>query len=92
MDLLINRLNPRTQALVDAITSILCAIMCLVVVWYGTKVTVYYFRKGLYIPEVLNLPNGVLTVIIPAGCLLLFIQFVRRANEYLEKWTGSERQ
>ena len=92
MDLLTNQLNLRTQALVDAMTSILCAIMCLTLLWYGTKVTVYYFRKGLYIPEVLNLPYAILTVIIPIGSLLLFIQFVRRTNEYLNKWRNLERQ
>ena len=86
MDLLTNLLNPRTQILLDAITSILCAIMCLIVVWYGTKVTFYNFEKHLYIPGVVNFPQWILTVIIPAGSLLLFTQFLRRTNEYLKKW------
>ena len=91
MDLLTNQLNLRNQALAEAMTSILCAIICLTLVWYGTKVTVYYFQKALYIPEVLNLPYGILTVIIPIGSLLLFVQFIRRTNEYLRKWRNLER-
>jgi len=92
MDLFIHQLNPKSQALVDAINSILCAIMCSILFWYGTKVTVYYFEKGLYRPGVLSFPFGVLTIVIPAGSVLLCIEFVRRTRHYLEEWRTSEKQ
>lgn len=92
MDMLTNQLNAGGQNLLDAGTSILCASMCLIVLWYGTKVTVYNFQKGLYIPEVLSLPQGILTVVVPAGSLLLFIEFLRRTGESLQRWRHSEKQ
>ena len=38
MDLVLNRLNPATQYLMNSITSIIGAIICLVITWYGVKV------------------------------------------------------
>ena len=39
MDFLLNRLEGRNLAMLNMITSILGAIVCLVLVWYGVKIT-----------------------------------------------------
>ena len=85
MDLLVNQLNPRTQALLNIITSILGAIICLVIAWYGTEVTWSQFQKGITYPTVLEPPVFIILSVIPIGYFLLFIQFLRRTYSFLRK-------
>jgi len=89
IDLLLNRLNPRAQALLNMITSILCVIVCAVLTWYGTRVTWDYFRSGYYFSTPLETPQFVILGIIPIGSFLLVIQFLRRTYGYLKRWRTS---
>lgn len=89
IDLLLNRLNPRAQALLNMITSILCTIGCLIITWYGVRVTWDYFRSGYYFSTPLETPQFVILCVIPIGSFLLVIQFLRRTYEYLEGWRAS---
>ncbi len=89
MDQVINRLNPKTQALLNTITSTFGAIACLIVAWYGTQVTWGYFRGGDYYFTLLEAPKWPMTAIVVIGSFLLFIQFLRRSNWYLARWRAS---
>ena len=89
MDLVVNRLSPRTQALTNMITSVLGAIFCLVVAWYGAGTTWDMFQRGIHRSTVLMAPVAPLIAIIPIGFFLLFIQFLRRTYKYLGGWRAS---
>jgi TRAP-type C4-dicarboxylate transport system permease small subunit len=89
IDLVVNRLNPRNQCVVNSITSILGAITCLVLLWYGTKVSWEFFERGTITNTILELPSAPLFAIVPIGSFLLFIQFLRRSYGYLKSWKGS---
>jgi TRAP-type C4-dicarboxylate transport system permease small subunit len=89
MDIVLNRLKPGTQALLNMITSILGAIICLFLVWYGAQVTWEYFQIGYVIFAVLSIPSAYIIIIIPVGSFLLFIQFLRRSYGYLKSWRAS---
>jgi len=89
MDMVLNRLNPRHRSLLNAITSILGAIACLVVTWYGIKSVNYYFELGFVITSMLSPVKWPIMVIIPIGGFLLFIQFLRRTKSHLESWKAS---
>jgi TRAP-type C4-dicarboxylate transport system permease small subunit len=88
LDLVLGRLNPRTQVLLNIITSVLSAAICLALLWYSAEVTWDHFQSGWIRPKVLNIPSAYILVIIPVGSLLLFIQFLRRSYEYLRSWRG----
>lgn len=93
MDLLLNRLNPRTQALLNVITSIIGATICLIIAWYSVEATWENFRVGYQFAGQLNVPKFTVLLIIPIGSFLLFIQFLRRTNGYLASWrVSSNRQ
>ena len=89
MDIMLNRLKPGTQALLNMITSILGAIICLFLVWYGAQVTWERFQLGYYIFTVLSIPSAYIIVIIPVGSFLLFIQFLRRTYGFWRSWRAS---
>lgn len=88
VDLVLNALNPRSQTLLNIITSIIGAMICLIIMWYGIRVTGQYFEIGLPAPTELRTPRCIITAIIPIGSFLLFVQFVIRTHRHLEKWRG----
>lgn len=90
MDMVINRLKPRTQAMVNIITSISAAIPWLVITCYTANVTWDHFQRGfIMMRTALYMPSAPILVIIPIGSFLLFIQFLRRAYGYLASYRAS---
>jgi len=85
LDILIRRLSPKKQAYVYTVTSILGAIIFLILVWYGGKQTVDMYIRQVHIDmsylEPLKAP---ILVVIPIGSFLLFIQFLRMTIGYLK--------
>lgn len=82
IDILSARLKPRTQMWLNVIASIAGVIVSLVLVWYGTLVTLDVWQRGIINPTILRPPRAAIFVIIPAGSLLLLLQFLRRVWSY----------
>ena len=89
MDIIINALNPKIQALLGIITSIVGSAMSLYLVVYGIKVTWDYFERGVVECTPLLTPTYIILLIIPLGSIPLFIQFLRRTYGYLVLWKTS---
>lgn len=79
LDLLFMRLEPKIQAKLTVITSLLGAGFSMVFVLYGAWATIDAWRRGIVTPTILELPKAAILGIIPLGSLLLVIQFLRRA-------------
>jgi C4-dicarboxylate transporter DctQ subunit len=89
MDIVLNQLNPRTQAMINVITSGISAIVCFILTWYGAKVTWELFETGYFTPTLLELPKFIIIAIIFIGSFLLFIQFLRRTHNKWGSWRAS---
>lgn len=83
LDVVVERLSPRVQALLGSITSILSIIISLLLVVYGFQVTWDCFQRGIFRLTPLLAPMWPLIIIIPIGSLFLLVQFVRRTYGYL---------
>jgi TRAP-type C4-dicarboxylate transport system permease small subunit len=83
MDLIILRLNRKTQAIVNGVVSILGAILCSVFAWFGLVVALDRLSRGIVQPTLVAPPDFPLFAVIPVGFFLLFIQFLRRAHRIL---------
>ena len=92
MDWVIDRLNPRNQALVNMITSILSGIMWLVIFWFTAQLTWRLFLEGEHIDTGLQPLKAPLVVIIPVGSLVLLTQLLRMTRDYLRRWRTSPDQ
>lgn len=92
MDMVLNRLNPASGAMLNIITSLIGALVCLVVIWYGSQVTGNYFAKGIRFAGQFRIFQGPILMMIPIGYFLLFIQFLRRINGYLGSWRAARAQ
>jgi len=86
MDILVNALNQRTQALLGIITSIIGVVISFYLVAWGSLTTWDHYQRGILQMTPLLTPSAVLLAIIPIGGILLFIQFLRRTYGYLRAW------
>ena len=87
LDLLLNYLSPRNQALLNTLSSIIGAIVFLVVTWYSVETTIKLYQLGYYdVETILQTPKWILLTVIPFGSFLLFIQLLRRSHGFLRRW------
>jgi len=84
IDIVLNRLSHRAQAILNSITSILGAIIWFIITWYGAQVTWTYFLNDVRTPSFLEMPFAPLLIVIPITSFVLSIQFLRRAYGYLK--------
>ena len=88
IDLVTGHLSPRGQAMIMVITSFVGALTCLVIFYFGAKVTWFCYRTSYLAPTELRTPQFLIVLIIPLGNLLLFIQFLKRGCRNLVLWRG----
>ena len=86
VEMVLSRLKPKTQAIVNAGTSIVGAIACLTLVRYSAQVTWELFRTGAYTNTPLEAPKFPLFAVIALGCFLFCLQFLIRAHKYIRSW------
>jgi TRAP-type C4-dicarboxylate transport system permease small subunit len=89
-DLLLVSLSPKNKALMNTVTSILGAVICLFVAWFGSDVSWEKLQSGAFQPTAIEPPDFPIFVIIPVGSFLLFIQFLRRAYKNLWNWRTAQ--
>ena len=86
VELVVDHLKPKPQAMVGAVTSILGAASCGVLVWFSAEATLTHYVRGVWDPgSLLEIPTAYVMLIIPFGSFLLFVQFLRRSSRYFKK-------
>ena len=83
---LLDQISEKKRALLNIITSILSALICLVLAWYSAFLTLDHFQRGVTAATFIEPLKAPILIIIPIGSFLLFIQFLRRSYGYLESW------
>ena len=91
MDLVLNFLPERTRYLVNILTSLLGATICITLCWYSGEVTWDHFIRGAAEQAMLDIPKAPVMAIIPIGCLLLSIQFLRHARTHFKTWQAFQK-
>ncbi|MBW1804514.1 MAG: TRAP transporter small permease [Deltaproteobacteria bacterium] len=86
MDLVLHSLSPKTQSLVNTITSFVSAVICFLLTWHGIRMTLYFFKLGYKTPTVLMVPKSMIIAIIFIGSFFLCIQFLIRSYRQLMTW------
>lgn len=89
-DLFFARIGAKNKALLSMVTSILGALICLLLTWFGAYVSWEKLKNGAYQPTPIEPPDFPIFVIIPFGFFLLFIQFLRRAHKNLGIWRATQ--
>ena len=87
IDIAVNLLKPKANDAVNAMTSLLGAMLCLIVCWSSTAASLDHFRRGVLTMSAIPFPLGPLLLIQALSLFLLFIQFLRRFYKHLKSWT-----
>jgi C4-dicarboxylate transporter DctQ subunit len=89
LDLVYTRLRPKNQSIAGVFTSMLAAIVFLMITFYGVKVTLHQFQTKYFTPTILEAPKFLITLIIPVGTFLLLIQIIRKIYQHLTDLVGA---
>jgi C4-dicarboxylate transporter, DctQ subunit len=92
MDIILQLFKPKHQALINAVTYIIGLIICIIIVWYGTIVTLDFYQRDIITGVMLKLPRAPLLAIIPFSFLLLSIQFIKMIIGYFRQWIDLRNQ
>ena len=88
MDLIVDHLSLRSQALINFVTSLIGAIVMLIMAGVGLMTTLYWI--GNKTPTMLMLPRSPIISIIFIGSLLFAVQFLVRAVENFDRWRAEK--
>lgn len=83
--------SPKAQSGIKTLTSLLGAFICLILFWYGFQGTWDYYKRELWFPGGMRIPQYPILAVIVIAYFLLFIQFLRRSHGYLKQWKGKQR-
>jgi C4-dicarboxylate transporter DctQ subunit len=84
LTILYERLSPRRRLIMEAINSFIGAIVCGFVVWYGVADILDAIAKGIVLARPIPVPKYLVLWVIPFGCLLLLVQFVKNGFQSLD--------
>ncbi len=90
IDLVLQKMKPKTQAILNIITSIICAIAFLIIIVWSIISILESIELGLFTPTELETPKHYVMLCIPFGSILLFIQFLRRTYRNYKLLKGLE--
>jgi C4-dicarboxylate transporter, DctQ subunit len=83
LELVLSKLNPSVQRIMNFCTSVVGAMVCFTLTWFGITFTWDLFQSNYFTPGTLMLPKYIFAAIIPIGSFTLFVQFLRRAYRNL---------
>jgi len=79
IDLIIERIRPITRRWLHLVLSLLAAVTCFTLVWFGLLVALDQFQNEIREPTIMAPQSFWITLVIPFGFFLLGVQFLRRA-------------
>ena len=82
VDILIDMLPERVRRIVQVLGSLVGAAACLTIAWFATQAVIVSVQRGILIAAEIEIPRAWNLVVIPLGCFLLGIEFVRRAIRF----------
>jgi C4-dicarboxylate transporter, DctQ subunit len=86
MDMVTDRISPRSRHLLGAITSYFGAVLCLLLAFFGARATVHAVRTGYTLMTYLEIPSAYINFIIPLGFLMICLEFVVRGNHCIRAY------
>jgi len=80
IDLLVAGRSPKVRRRLHVVSSLMGALVCLVLTVFGTLEVIGSWQRGILVPAELEVPRAFNLAVIPLGSLCLCLQFVRRAR------------
>jgi TRAP-type C4-dicarboxylate transport system permease small subunit len=78
----LNRLTRKAQSLINVVTSLFAFLVLAILTYYGTYITIDFYQRKVPTLKYLKIPEFLVIMVIPIGCFLFSVQFIRRAYRY----------
>lgn len=85
LDLVLNVLRRKSRARIEAVTSLVMAVVSLVFTWSSAHYTIYLFQNDITIQKYYTIPQVTVFFIIPVGFFLLFVQSLKRTYQFIRQ-------
>lgn len=82
VDLLTSAVPAHVERGLYVVGSIVAAVVCFVMTWFSLSTVQLSLQRGVMVAAELEIPRAINLAVIPLGCALLGIEFVRRARRY----------
>jgi C4-dicarboxylate transporter, DctQ subunit len=92
MDLLLNKLPPIGQVILNTITSIIAAVICLIIIYFGVVTALDSFLTNYRFLKILNIPAYPIIGIVTFGFVLLFLELIRKILAYINELRNIRKQ
>jgi C4-dicarboxylate transporter, DctQ subunit len=79
VDLIVTQVPANVRKVMLVTSSLIGAAACLAITWFGTNAVMLSLSRRVMVAAELEIPRAVNLAVIPLGCLLLGIEFLRRA-------------
>ena len=86
IDIVLNRLTGKARSLINMVTSLLSCLVLAILTYYGTYITIDFYQRNVPTLKYLKIPEFLVIMVIPIGCFLFSIQFIRRAYRYYKAY------
>lgn len=87
LDFVGNMLSPRKRAILNAITSIIGAIVTSILAWYGAEKSLEFFNRGtISAAKAMVIPLWPFLAVFALCFFMLSIQFLRQSHGHLRRW------
>lgn len=83
VDILMTIVSVPIRRVMLIVSSILSAVVCLIMAYYGYQAVVRSIQRGIMVAAELEIPRAVNLAVIPLGCFLLGIEFILRAMRFI---------
>lgn len=84
MDLVLNYTTPRTQRILGVVVSLVIALISILFVYYGVKITWQIYEMGYRTESALRLVKWPLIGVIPLGFFLILLQAIRNLADRIQ--------
>lgn len=83
VDILVDRLKPRTQTYFHLFSSFVGILVCLIIFWFSLKTSYENYVVGVKVVKTYALPKWIFLSFISFGFLLLLLEFMRQFSGHL---------
>jgi TRAP-type C4-dicarboxylate transport system permease small subunit len=82
VDLLTALLPANAERIAQIAGSLISGVACLIVAYYSLETVELSLKRGVVVAAEIEIPRAINLALIPLGCLLLGIEFIRRALRF----------
>lgn len=89
LDLVLGLLNPKFRAILNTVTSLIGAMLCMFIFYRGGLTVWDLWQRDIDTTKFLELPMAPLYTVICIGALMLSLQFLKKAHAHILEWKAS---